>query len=265
MFLREVFFSQLYHRKVEDTQGRRIGLLQDVVVSLDTVYPTVVGLRVGKGGHIPIEAVVGGLTSESFCIASDMRKELVASEYDIAKLLLDRQVLDYTGKRVYRVNDIVFVSYGKDDAEERCCFAGVDVGIGGICRRIGLSWTASMIKERLIGYHHIAISGEGEVPFCLKLSAERLGEISSEDIGAICRQLGRGERRAFLGQLPRATVCRALMRMSSDERRGILTSFEEEELTLLFRSMPREWQEEVYGGLSLFCRYRHAMKDERVP
>ncbi len=256
MFLREVFFSQLYHRKVEDAKGRRIGLLRDVVVSLDCAYPTVVGLSVGEGGYIPIGSVMGGLAGETFCVMSDVRKRAVSDEYEAAKLLLDKQVLDCSGKRVHRVNDIVFVSYGREDAEERCCFAGVDVGIGGICRRIGSSWLADMMKRRLVGWHHIAISDEGEVPFCLRLTAQRMGEMTAEDIAAVCRQFDRVHRRAFLNQLPYKAVCRALMRMSFDERRCVLSSLGEDEVVLLLRSMPRAWRDEVCEGLPSFYRYR---------
>lgn len=265
MFLREVFFSRLHYRKVEDVMGRRIGLLQDVVVSLHGTYPTVVGLRVGEGGYIPMEAVMGGLASRVFRVLPDVRKESLSNEYDVAKLLLDKQVLDYSGKRVYRVNDMVFVSYGREDEEERCCFAGVDVGIGGIYRRVGLSWLADMVKERLIGWYNIAISDEGDVPFCLRLNRERLRHVTADDIGAICRQFDRSQRRSFLGKLPHATVCRALFKMSPDERKVVLTSFEEEELFLLLRSMPEEWQEDVRAELPLFYRYRHRAKGGDVP
>jgi sporulation protein YlmC with PRC-barrel domain len=265
MFLREVFFSQLYHRKVEDVTGRRIGLLRDVVVSLGGVYPKVVGLGVGAGSYIPIENVAGGMASDVFCVTADVRKELAAGEYEAAKLLLDKQVLDCAGRRVYRVNDIVFVSYGREDAEERSCFAGVEVGIGGICRRVGLSYLAGLMKERLIGYHRLAIADEGDVPFCLKLRSERLGDVSADDIGAICRQYGPRKSRAFLRKLPCATVCHALMRMPEEERMGILVSFEEEELFLFLRSMSRVQRDAVCRSLPRFCRYRHDVKDERVP
>ena len=265
MFLREVFFSQLHYRKVEDVKGGRIGLLRDVIVSLDGAYPIVVGLCIGEGAYIPIEAVTGGLAGGVFCAADHVRKELAAGEYEVARLLLDKQVLDCAGRRVYRVNDIVFVSYGREDAEERCCFAGVEVGVGGICRRVGLSWLAGMVKERLVGYHQLAISDEGEVPFCLRLRAQRLGEVSADDIGAICRQYGPKKSREFLRHLPNVTVCHALMRMDEKERKGILVLFDEEELIVLLRSMPRAEREEVYGGLPRFYRYRHDRKGGRVP
>lgn len=265
MFLREVFFSRLYHRKVEDAKGRRIGLLQDIVVSLGGVYPTVIGLGVGGDAYIPIDMVAGGLASDVFCVTADMRKEFTAGEYEVAKLLLDKQVLDCAGRRVYRVNDIVFVSYGKEDAEERCCFAGVEVGIGGICRRVGLSWLAGLAEERLVGYHQLAIIDESDVPFCLKLRSERLGEVSADDISAICRQYGPQKSRAFLRKLPCATVCHALMRMPKEERIGILVSLEEDELFLFLRSMSRVQREAVCRALPRFWRYRHDAKDERVP
>ncbi len=265
MFLREVFFSQLYHRKVEDARGRRIGLLQDVVVSLMSAYPTVVGLRVGEGGYIPMEAVVGGLANRAFCVLSDVRKMLLSDEYDAAKLLLDKQVLDYSGKRVYRVNDIVFVSYGREENEERCCFAGVDVGIGGIYRRVGLSWLADVVRERLVGWHDIAISAAGDVPFCLRLNRERLRDVTADDIGAICRQFCLSDRRTFLGRLPYATVCRALLKMSSDERKTVLASFGEEELFRLLRLMPRKWQDDMRAELPLFYRYHRRVKGGDAP
>ena len=265
MFLREVFFSQLYHRKVEDVTGRRIGLLRDVVVSLGGVYPTVVGLGVGAESYIPIENVAGGMVSDVFCVTADVRKELAAGEYEAAKLLLDKQVLDCAGRRVYRVNDIVFVSYGREDAEERCCFAGVEVGIGGICRRMGLSWLAGLVEERLVGYHQLAIVDEDDVPFCLKLRSERLGEVSADDIGAICRQYGPQKSRAFLKKLPCATVCHALMRMPKEERMGILVSLEEEELFFFLRSMSRVQRDVICRSLPRFYRYRYDVKDERVP
>ncbi|MBQ8682390.1 MAG: hypothetical protein IJ510_01535 [Selenomonadales bacterium] len=266
MFLREVFFSRLYHRKVEDEAGRRIGLLHDVAISLAGYYPTVVGIRIGGCGYLPIASAAGGLAGEVLCVSSDAQLcELAEDEYYAAELLLDKQILDRTGRRIQRVNDLVFASYGEEEQEERCFFAGVDVGVRGICRRVGLEWLVRSRENRLIGWPSIAMVEDGDVPFCLTLSARELDEVTARDVALMCRRLDRRHRRLLLDRLSRSLVCEALSTMSTDERSLVLTALSCEEIPLLVRALPKDLQEEITAAIPPFYRYSRRMKGGDIP
>lgn len=240
MFMREVFFSQLQHSRVEDERGRRIGILKDVAISHGSNHPRVVGIRVGGRSYVPIGSIAGGLTGEVLRVSpKTVMCKLRADESYAAEIFMDKQILDCREHRVRLVSDLVFASYGREDVEERCFFAGVDVGLGGIWRRMSAGRFASYGAARVIGWRDIVMLGEDDAPPQLTLSEHRLGGISAEDIIEICRKLDRRQRCCFIRYLPQAVLCRAMVRLSSSERIALLSVLGDEEVKTIIRSLPR--------------------------
>lgn len=200
MFLREIFFSDLQNRRVENESGKRIGLVKDIVVSFVDGLPRVVGICVDRDGYFPI-ASLGGLSAEVFrVVETSVRVPLREWEWRVGELLLDQQVIDRVRKRVCRVNDLVFAVYGRGACEKEAFFVGADIGIRGFFRRLGAEWSVAFKQNHMLGWRRLAMVKNEAIPSCLAL--ERLEEISASDVTEICRKLGRYDRRVFLRRLP---------------------------------------------------------------
>lgn len=255
MFMREVFFSQLCCHGVEDEQGRRIGLVRDVAVSLASEHPRVVGLRIGTHRYLPIDAVTGGLSSKVFRTSSNaVMRGLQKDAYYAAELLLDKQVLDGRTKRVHRVNDIVFASCGRGEIEERSFLAGVEVGLGGIWRRMRTEWLSRSEKERLIGWRDIVLFDESDVPPQMTLQGHRLADISTEDIVEICLKLDCRQRGYLVRSLPQVVLLRAVLQLPQRERIALISMLGEDELGVLVRALPQGVREYVADDPRIACR-----------
>lgn len=208
MFFREVFFSRLAGRKVNDASGKRLGLVRDIVVSFAETSAYVVGICVGQEGYFPVWSLIGGLAAEKLVIAEKTPKQdLLTEKWRIAKLLLDRQVIDRSGKRVRRINDLVFASCGANDTEERAFFVGADIGSRGLVRRLGAEWLLDWKKNRFLPWRSIAMVGETMLPGCLRFVWSE--SMTSNDVTEICRKLGRDHTVQFLRQLARSSVRRS--------------------------------------------------------
>ncbi|MBO5244697.1 MAG: hypothetical protein J6B02_01210 [Selenomonadales bacterium] len=255
MFMREVFFSRLYCSGVEDEHGRRLGLLRDIAVSLASEHPRVVGIRIGTHGYLPIGSVVGGLTGEVHRVPSRaVMRELQDDEWYAAELLLDKQVIDGRTKRVHRVNDIVFASCGREEVEERSFLAGVEVGLGGIWRRIRAEWLSRIEKERLVGWRDIILFDESDMPSQMTLQDHRLVDVSTEDIVEICRKLDYRQRGYLVRHLPQAVLLRAVLQLPQRKRIALISMLGEDELGALVRALPRGVQADVSDDPRIACR-----------
>lgn len=197
MFLREVFFSQIYHRKVEDACGRQIGIAEDVVVSMDGDCSQVVGICV-SGRCFSLVGLAGGLAADVYRLQDLTEYRLQKGDWQIGKLLLDQQVIDCNRIRVCLVNDVVFASCGKGDDEERCYWIGVDVGVRGIARRLQIEWAMRWKMNHFVSRRDIVMARQ-DVPSCLSL--EHFTAVSGADVREVCRKLGHRSRRMFLRQI----------------------------------------------------------------
>lgn len=221
MFLRELFFSQLKDRKIEDICGKRLGIVRDIAVSFSGDVPKVVGICTNREGYFPISALVTGLASDGLTVADGTkRRELLSEEWYIAKLLLDHQVIARRDRRVHRINDLVFASYGKEK-EEHIFFVGADIGIRGVLRRLGMRRFLSYREECLSGWRDMVLVDTLLAPSCFAL--DELGEMTANDMTEICRKLGRCDMRRFLHQVSQIFVRRA----SAEAERRLAVLLEE--------------------------------------
>lgn len=209
MFLREVFLSQIYHRRVEDACGRQVGIAEDVVVSLDGDCPRAVAICVGRR-CFSLTMLMGGLSADVYRLKGLTEYRLQAGDWQIGRLLLDQQVIDRNRRRVCLVNDVVFASCGRGDDEEHCCWVGVDIGVRGIARRLWMEWAMRWQTNHFLSWQDIVMVRR-DVPSCLAL--DNLTVISGVDVREICRKLGHRSRRMFLRKI--AGVSRAMLQGES--------------------------------------------------
>ena len=129
-----IYFSELRRKKVQTEDEVIIGYLDDLVfLALETprISKIVVYDNNKNKIYIPIENVVR-INNKLTISKNYLTTEIKINELFIIRNLLDKQIIDLKGNKVVRVNDVVI------NDKPNYYVAGVDIGILGILRRLGL-------------------------------------------------------------------------------------------------------------------------------
>ncbi len=202
--------TRLQRREVVDGDGRRVGTVADVAVSLAETYPAVTHLLVrtapGSTVVIPWSQVrrVDETRLELRAVGVSTAAETLP---DTALLLgrdvLDTQVFDIAGKRLARVGD---VRLEEDQGTFRA--VGVEVGVGAVLRRLGLACLARRRREDPIAWTdlHLA-SARGHT---LALATQTARRLTSADMAELLGHLPTSHGAALLEGLPPRVAADAL-------------------------------------------------------
>ncbi|GIW61602.1 MAG: hypothetical protein KatS3mg089_0454 [Patescibacteria group bacterium] len=184
------YFSELKNKKVITQNDTYIGNLTDIIF-LASEAPIITKIIIKTSNKkkiiIPIEFVqridkVINISPEYKIIENGQENELY-----IVKNLLDKQIIDVKGGKVVRVNDVA-IQY-KDD-KNKYYISGVDIGIRGILRWIGLEKFALPFYRLLGIYSHPHFLSWGDIEpielssgkVKLKKSIEELERMRPEDL-----------------------------------------------------------------------------------
>src|SRR3990167_8370044 len=129
-----LYFSELQNNRVLTKDGIYIGKLKDVIFrASDNPVVTKLVVKTDKNPEaiIPIEDVRkinGGVILEKSYVLSKLKE----NELFLTKNLLDNQIIDISGDKIVRVNDVAIQD------KPGYSIAGVDIGLVGILRWLGL-------------------------------------------------------------------------------------------------------------------------------
>ena len=146
-----LFLSRLVGRPVRDRDGDSFGKIRDLIVALGEKYPPVTGLvvRVAGGRDIflpwtdvdQVDESGARLHTASIDITTFRQRP---HEIRLWLDLQDKQIVDVEGRKIVRVNDIQLAPV---DGNLR--LVAVDVGLGGILRRLGLAGPGERLARAL--------------------------------------------------------------------------------------------------------------------
>src|SRR5438105_2545927 len=129
-----IFLSQLLNKPVF-YEGKEIGKMVDMAVFENRSHPPVSKYEIKTAKKkITVSPKAVAFKDNRFTL---LTHDIPLLPYDnkdfyLQEDLMDKQVIDTTGKRLVRVNDVVL-----DDGDEFKVI-GIDVGRGGLFRRLGL-------------------------------------------------------------------------------------------------------------------------------
>src|SRR3990167_6836913 len=129
-----LYFSELQNNRVLTKDGIYIGKLKDVIFrASDNPVVTKLVVKTDKNPEaiIPIEDVRkinGGVILEKSYVLSKLKE----NELFLTKNLLDNQIIDISGDKIVRVNDVAI------NDKPGLSIAGVDIGLIGILRWFGI-------------------------------------------------------------------------------------------------------------------------------
>lgn len=185
-----LYFSELKGKKVITHHNKTIGKLKDIVFlasAAPLITKIVIQTSSNKNIIIPIEFLqkidkLITLKHEYKTVDNGQENELY-----LVKNLLDKQIIDVKGGKVVRVNDVA-IQYIDD--KNKYYISGVDIGLRGILRWIGLEKFVLPVYRTLGIYSHPHFLSWGDIEplelasgkVKLKKSVEELERMRPEDL-----------------------------------------------------------------------------------
>jgi CBS domain-containing protein/sporulation protein YlmC with PRC-barrel domain len=222
-----VSVAGLIGKPVLNQSGQQIGHVADVVARWDSnqPYPPVTGLivRVGRRrAWLPVDAVeeVGRDRVRLHTARLDLRDaERRPGEAELARDVIDHQLVDTDGARVIRASDL-YVARVAGTVQ----LVGVDVGYNSLLRRLGPARFRSLpTPERVIDWASITSFGSQRGPGgTLQAGGQGLQRLRPGELADLLEDLGRTERRDLLAQLSPERAADALEEMQEEELMQLL-------------------------------------------
>jgi magnesium transporter len=241
------FMSELLGRQVTEVNGQRIGRLVDLVASTRTEirHPQIVALVVKRRGTtlvvpfsdvavliapaIPLTRSVGDIVPYSPG-EGDLR---------LAQDVLDKQIIDTTGVRVVRVNDLELAR-----VNGHFYVANVDIGGLGLLRRLGLGNAVQKVAGRLgrrlasgmISWDDVELLS-GDQPLRLRVPGDRIADLHPADLAEILSDLSRSESGRLLESLDVKTLADALEEVEPDFQASLVEAMADEKVADVLEEM----------------------------
>lgn len=266
-----IFLSTLLHRSVYDIEGRRLGALKDLAVSLNETFPAVTAIIVatstlGSGEMtIPWSQVDNLEEPEIHLTVKQSHIESYtpqANELLLKRDLLDKQIVDTQGFRVVKVNDLKLAQI-KGTAR----LVGADISLSGLLRRLGILPPIELLgkilpihlSERTITWNYVepiqvvragtgqltpalagaAVGAAGVVPQVqLSVSHTKLADLHPADIADILEQLDVEEAGAVLERMDTETAADVLNEVEAPLQSEILSEIDPERASDMLEVLP---------------------------
>jgi magnesium transporter len=263
-----VYFSNLLSRRIVDAQSTEIGRLWDLSIRLPEPYPLVRQLWIRPRGQTDLLLVAEGGQVQSWnadpirlsARLSELRPSRRKNETEILlrETLLDKQVVDVSGAKVERVNDLHFLVV----RESELVLAHIDVGLRALVRRLGwgraVDRAVRLIRPRgryfsedgLIGWKYVLPTLADPAGLRLALSQKSIGQLHPADLAEILEDLPAQSRRTVFDSLELQAAARVLPEVDPRVQQDLLTRESDPERSAdLLETMPPDAAADVLAEL----------------
>ncbi|MBC8077393.1 MAG: magnesium transporter [Chloroflexales bacterium] len=233
-----LFLASILDRPVHGKSGEPIGTLEDLIVRIDSaIYPLVSGLvvRDGRrrffvpGTHLYTLGDSVTLGSSTVDLQPFARRD---GEVLLRSDVLDHQLIDITGRRIVRVNDVQLAF-----VEGAYRVAGVDVSPQALLRRLGPRPMAQRIVARQVIDWADAQYLASAAPVQLKVSYNRLSELNPVDLARIVDALSYREGAEIVAALDDETAAETLEEVSDERLADLLEGMDQERAADILEEM----------------------------
>lgn len=260
VFFAEAYFAALLRETIYDVDGTRLGRIVDLIVEPRERYPVVTKVifqKVGSRERVIVPwHLVRSASSEGFRLSrrfSDLPGYVVDDdEVSVAQRVLDKQIVDISGQRVVRVNDLKFGAVGNE-----VLLTHVDIGTRGMLRRMHWEhFTLGFCRlvhvrfpERLIAWEHVQLPNEGD-EIHVDESRDRLEKMQPADLADIAEALSAPERAALLGNIDDEVAADALQEMEPDLQVAVVNELSDEQASDIIEEMDPDAGADLLADLS---------------
>ena len=232
-----IFLASILDRPVQGKTGEVIGKLDDLIVRMDTQYPLVAGLIVRDGRRrffVPARLLqdlngTARLASSTVDLQQFSRRN---GEVLLRQDVLDHQLIDVTGRRIVRVNDVQLARL-----EGGFRVIGIDISPQALLRRLGPRAIASRIIGRQIIDWTDAQYLASAAPVQLKVSYDRLADLNPVDLARIVDALSYRESAEILSALDNETAAETLEEVSDERVADLLEGMDQERAADILEEM----------------------------
>ncbi|MCE5199693.1 MAG: CBS domain-containing protein [Armatimonadota bacterium] len=256
-----MYLSFVLGQTIKDPDGRELGRLEDLIASpaahLPVISAVVVKVSRGEIRNVAWDSFSYDPETERFSLAVPVDE---AGEYGITDEdlllktnLMDKQLVDVHDYRVVRVNDVRIEPSGG-----RLYLVGVDVGMRGLLRRMGLMHVMDRIAKitkvkpssQVIAWHDVETFERGVGRLKLKVSAERLKALHPADIARIINDLDPHQRADVFETLDLETAAEVLTETDPEVQASIVENLKDERAADILEEMEPDEAADVLGDIS---------------
>lgn len=232
-----LFLAQLLHRPVQGKAGEALGKLDDLLVRIGEPYPPLAGLVVRDGrrsffvpaGQIAELDSVARLNSSVVDLQPFRRRD---GEVLLSRDVLDHQIIDISGRRIVRVNDVQIAR-----VEDAYRVVGVDISPQALLRRLGPRRLGDRVAGRqIVDWREVQYLASA-APVQLKVSYDRLQEINPVDLGRIVDALSYRESAEIVAALDDETAADTLEEVSDERVADLLEGMDQERAADILEEM----------------------------
>ncbi len=278
-----IYFSELQGRAVIDSQGRKVGRIEDLKVKLGELFPKVTSLVVRRSRLKKLSALdwadVENFNGEVISLKAEAENRFSPLEVGREELLLradllDKQVVDTSGAKIERVNDIHLLTANKE-----LRIVHVDFGFRGILRRLGWIKAADTLThwlfayqypEKIVSWKYVQpLASDPKADLKLNVTVRKLHDLHPSELADILEDLNQANRSSVFKSLdlqtaaetlqevdpkiqlslieatPEELVTDILEEMEPDEAKDFLAELPEERMNKLLRKMEKPYRENV--------------------
>ena len=250
-----IYLSQIVDLPVINMEGRRIGIIFDVIADVRGLYPRINGLILRNGLRKSLRYFpwkhINNIMEGRFIIIDDsdyIEEPIKLSQHEIRlrETFWDKQIVDISGSKVVRVNDLHILKDGI-----KLWIVHVDVGFKGFLRRLGwlrifnfiYKWLLSYdLQDKFISWKYVQpiTSGDDVRSLSLKIPHSKLSELHPADLADILADLGAEERMMIFNSFDDETAADILQEMPLKMRLMISKSLENDRLARILDEMPMD-------------------------
>jgi len=278
-----VHFSSCLNVKVANESGKVIGKLCDFFVDYEEIYPIIIAIQYKRNGrffYIKWEDVVQfnykkiivadnaeeghsrtyPKVSEKKVITSILANQFKAIEYPpLGKVVLDKQIVDTSGKKVVRVNDIQIIKVG-----QFLRVTHAEIGLRSMLRRLGYEKPIDSIvrtfhpnseylsKQQLINwkYVHAIPTRNVHTNVKLNLTNDDIKNIHPADLADILEDLDSYGRGIIFSELDAKTKAETLSEIDEDLQTIIIKDETPEDAAKIIEEMDTDDAADILHDLS---------------
>lgn len=254
------FVSEFLNLPVLDVSREPVGRIRDLVVGTGakSPFPRVTGLLLREGFEsfvLPWDDVAifaHGSVRTRLARADVLHRAPEEDEILLARHLLDKQIVDISGAKVVRVNDLKL-----DFVEGDLVLTAADVGIRGILRRVfgsaatprGGPWSDASLPPRLIPWDSMQPIQPKLDRLQTTLPAEKLRRLHPADIAELIAQVSTKEGAEVFRKLDVETAAQTLHELEPALQVDLIEELPREEASDILEQMPADEAADILGDL----------------
>jgi magnesium transporter len=256
-----LFFTELLRMPVFDLKGRRIGRVKDAAL-VPLVHSSRIDRLLVGGGDTWLTIRYDQVRSISLDHGITLSDEQLIPYHDdeymlrISRDLLDQQIIDVTGRKVVRVNDVTLAIHRND--RDTLAVADIDIGMRSILRRLlqgalpprWIRRLSQTIPPNSIRWAFANVVEPDPLRrLRLNISYRTLESMHPADLADIVEELSPAEREAIFETIDSEVAAEALSEIDPKMQASILESLEPEKAADIVEEMSPDEAADILSEL----------------